>query len=271
MSADPPVAQESSPAWQRAAAVVEWLLCALLILTGALTLGAGRPPADDVVQSSPFGLFYRRVILGTVGGRQLPLWLILGAVAMFLFIQVIWPRLRAETRGVTVAYALFLLLTPVLNYGPQIERLKLLPADAVVLTNQPTEVVQAAADFNVFQPRLPVTAPLGLALLLTLAWCAIVPRRAWPTSFRAGLFCLVLFTFGGAWMMHMHLISRGHANQLDYTYWPGAVAALWVVGQLLVGVTAALAASRDALRGRVLGFAMVLLLLSAALLSRGGR
>ncbi|MBI5832480.1 MAG: hypothetical protein HZB16_09265 [Armatimonadetes bacterium] len=229
-----------------------------------------QPPAtaQPPVTAQPF---YRRVILGTVGNRQVPFWLILAAVAVLLFIQVIWPRLRAETRGITVAYALFLLLTPVLNYGPQTERLKLLPADAVVLTNQPTAVVTTAADFNSFQPRLPVTAPLCLALLLTGAWCIIVPRRAWPTSFRAAAFCLVLFVLGDLWLIHMHLVARGQANHLDYTYWPGAMASLWVLGQLLVGMAATLAACRDELRARIMGFAMVLLLFSAALLSRGGR
>lgn len=269
MSAEPQA--EAPPAWRKAAAVIEWLLLAALLLVGAITLTAGHPPSDEVAQTEPFGLFFRRVILGTVAGRQIPLWLVLAAVAAFLFVQVLWPKLRAETRGITVAYAVFLLLTPVLNYGPQTERLKLLPNDAVVLTNQPEQIVTTAPEFNNFQPRLPVTLPLGLACLLTIAWCVVVPRRAWPTTFRAAAFCTGLFVLGGLWLLHMHLTARGQANQLAYTYWPGAVASGWIVGQLLVAVTATLAACRDELRGRVMGFAMVLLLFSAALLSRGGR
>ena len=52
------------------------------------------------------------------------------------------------------------LLIPVINYGPQIDRLSMVPSDAAVLANKTADQVKADPAYNVFKPVLPVTVPL---------------------------------------------------------------------------------------------------------------
>ncbi len=260
---------ETARARVRAIALVEWALVAVVLLIGVVTLTAGAPPSPEVALAEPFGLFYRRVLVATIGGRQVPWGVVLVLVAVIVAALQLWPRLRTETRAMGAAYALFMLLTPVLNYAPQVERLKLLPADAVILTNLPVSAVLAAPEYNQFQPWLPVTWPLLLGGLLLLVWLAVVPRRRWPAGVLAAGGLFVVAVLGTGWLTGAHLAARGHANQLAYTYWPGALAASWIVGQVLLAVTVALAAGRDERRARWLGMGLAVLLLLAALASRG--
>jgi hypothetical protein len=254
--------------------LLEWLLLGCVVLAGAITLSAGPQPDDAVAQANPFGLLYRKVIYGqitkTAGqGHNIPFWLILFVVAVVIGVQVAWPKVRAETRAMTAALGLFLMLAPVLNYAPQIERLKLIPADAAARFNQPVSVVTRSAEYNEFRPALPVSWPLGMAALLLVVWAFSTPPAAWPSSVKACGAVTVLFLVGGYWLVHEQLIARGHANNLTYTFWPNAIASVWTMAHCLILVTAAAAAGRTPSRSRVLGGAVVLLLLATIMVSRG--
>lgn len=258
--------------------LLEALIGLCVVAAGALTLKAGHAPSSEVAQQSPAGLFFRKVLMGNLhpgadgsGGHHVKYWLILAALAAVLLVQLVWPKLRAEARTMTAAVALMFLLVPVLNYGPQIDRLSMAADDAAVLANRSVEQVKADPAYNSFKPVLPVTLPLVLAGLLALAWAVITPPDEWPSTFVAGGFTLLLFVLGGRWLLRGLLLARGQALQLDYNYWPQAVAALWVVGQLLTTATAAAIAGRQAKGSRWLAGATLLLLAATVVMTRGGR
>ncbi|NUP98852.1 MAG: hypothetical protein HUU35_03235, partial [Armatimonadetes bacterium] len=232
--------------------VTEWLMILCLVVAAGLALLAQRqPPQGDVL--TQLDSFYRARIAGLLpgGGRAVPLAGLLLAVAALLVVQVALPKLRPEVRGATVAYAFFLLLAPVLNYGPQVEMLSMHPDDVKMLSADLPPAAQAAINPRQFDPILPVTWPLVVAGVALLFWVVTLPVAEWPSTAVAFGFVTVLLSAGGYWLLRILLIARGNALQLDLTQWPGHIAVLAVIGQLGLAATAAAAACRTPLRSRV--------------------
>ena len=254
------------------APLCEWVLLLSLLAAGALSFTAQRL---DTSGSDPFAQIHAflRVPLVGVLRRGHPMvvpwaWL-LAALALVLVIQAVWPRLRPEIRGATVAYAFVLLLAPVVQYGPQVHLLSQDPEDLKVLTSDLAPQAVAALQPDTFQPLLPVTWPLLVAAVVLGIWVFTLSSDDRPSTATAfGLVTLVLC--GGGWaLMHFLLVARGNALQFRYTQWPTMIAALWMIGQLGTAATAAAAASRDALRSRLLAGLTCALLLGWVVVSRG--
>ncbi len=107
--------------------VTECLLLVALVAAAGLALRAW--PIVELLGDplAHVGEFYRRVVLGVLQGRLIPLGYLLAAAAAGLGVLAAWPGVRPEIRGAVAAYAMLLMLGPVLNYGPQVELLSMYP------------------------------------------------------------------------------------------------------------------------------------------------
>ncbi len=269
-------APETAPAPYRrpwAGPLTEWVLLVCLAAAGGATFLAQR---GVDVSSEPLRhvrTFYRDNLVGVVkfhGDQVLPLSLLCLAVAALLVVLALVPRVRPEVRGAAAAYGFVLLLAPVLNYAPQVELLGLFPEDVKILSEALPADVQALLRPDTFDPVLPVTWPLLLAVVALAIWVLVTPAAARPTPATAFGLVGLLLVGGGYALVRTLLVARGNALDFAYTQWPSLIASLWLIGQLAVAATAAAAAARDPLRSRLTaGLAAGLLLLTA--LVSGGR
>lgn len=252
--------------------LTEWGLIALLVATGGLTWLAkrGAETGQNALLESTW--FYRIGIVGAypLGGKHLLLSVeLLGvAIAVLLVLQALLPQVRADVRGATVAFAMVLLLAPVLNYEPRVELLSMTTDEVQILKTDPAS---AAAPFtpDVFKPLLPVTYPLfGVALLVAL-WLLLTPAADRPPTASAFALVTALVCVTGVLLIRELLRARGQHWDFPHQLWPPLLASLWVLGQLGVAATGAAAAARDPLRSRLLAAAAAALLLVTFVITRG--
>lgn len=253
-----------------AAPITEIVLLLLLLLVAALALRAGSNPESVGDPLAHVGDFYRRVVLGSLKGHLIPLsWLLL-ACGGGLVLLAVWPGAAPASRGAVMAYAMLLLLAPVLNYGPQVETLSMYPEDVQILAAELPPEAQAKLETEHFHPFLPVTWPLLAGLVVLVAWAVATPVAEWPVTVKAGGALTLLLVCGGRWLIASINLARGEALSFPYTQWPHLIAAVWIVGQLGVAMTAAAALGVDPKRSRVASLCVALACVVTALSSGGG-
>lgn len=245
---------EKTPHYRRpfARPACEVLLLACVLAAGLSTLAAKS--GDLGGGFAAVGQFHRLPLLAAIkfhGFHPVPFAAVLAAVALVLLVQAALPRLRPDLRAATVAYAMVLLVGPVLDYRPQIDFLQMQPEDVSIIVSEEPPDVKARLDSSRFDPLLPVTWPLLAAAVLLLVWVVVTPAEERPPAAVAGGLVTALLVVGGFTLMRLLLLARGQALTYAYAQWPWQVAALWMIGQTGVAATAGAAACAHPVRSRV--------------------
>jgi len=249
--------------------VAEILILVALLAAAGLALTAGQNIESLGDPLSHVHDFYRRTVIGTLQGRPIPIGMLLAACAGGLLLLAAWPGAKPEARGAVAAYAMILMLGPVLNYGPQVEMLAMYPEDVQILSAELPAETQAQIDTEHFRPILPVTWPLAAALLFLCVWAVGTPRAEWPAPLKAGLVVTIVLVAGGVWLVHGLNAARGNALSFPYTQWPRLMAAVWIVAQLGLAATGAAALGVDGKRSRIAAV-LVAVMCGATALQAGG-
>lgn len=246
-----------------AGVILDWSMVLGVALVGGLTFLAKPLPTEGVLQR-PVGLFYRQAVVGCIErgeGRLVPLAAVFVVVAAVLVVQVLLPRLAPDAIAGTAALGMILILAPVINYGPQVDVLAMMPEDAQVL---------GAPALTRFDPCLPVTWALLAWFLVALARGFVQPPGAWSPAAKASGFVTAMVGIGGAWLNRMLILARGNALRLDYYQWPYGIAAVWILVQLGAAAMLTALACRGKAQSKVVAGIIAALLVSLAV-TGGGR